>query len=75
MLLTGDHESVAQSVAAELGIDEVIAQVTPADEAEQIRPTAATERRTQIGSVPRTMLSPECFGLPSSGSRDTSTIT
>lgn len=37
VLLTGDHESVAQSVAAELGIDEVIAQVTPADKAEQIR--------------------------------------
>ena len=37
VLLTGDHESVAKSVASELGIDEVIAQVTPSDKASRVR--------------------------------------
>ncbi|MCX4634502.1 heavy metal translocating P-type ATPase [Streptomyces platensis] len=31
VLLTGDHEAVAQAVAAEVGIDEVIAEVLPED--------------------------------------------
>jgi Cu+-exporting ATPase len=31
LLLTGDHEAVARAVAAEVGIDEVIAGVLPAD--------------------------------------------
>jgi len=33
ILLTGDHRAVAESVAAEVGIDEVIAEVMPEDKA------------------------------------------
>jgi Cu+-exporting ATPase len=33
VLLTGDNEATAQAVAAEVGIDEVIAEVMPADKA------------------------------------------
>ncbi|MBC9955644.1 cation-translocating P-type ATPase [Yimella sp. cx-51] len=36
VLLTGDHASVADAVAHRLGIEEVIAQVTPADKAAQV---------------------------------------
>ena len=44
ILLTGDNESVARSVAAEVGIDEVIAEVLPADKAEVIRRLQAEGR-------------------------------
>ncbi|MFC0623571.1 heavy metal translocating P-type ATPase [Kribbella deserti] len=37
VLLTGDNEAVAQSVAAEVGIDEVIAEVMPAGKVEVIK--------------------------------------
>ena len=37
VLLTGDHEATARAVAAEVGIDEVIAEVLPADKAEVVR--------------------------------------
>jgi len=37
VLLTGDHESVARAVAAEVGIDEVIAGVLPEDKVDVIR--------------------------------------
>jgi Cu+-exporting ATPase len=37
VLLTGDHESVARSVAAEVGIDTVIAGVLPAGKVEAIK--------------------------------------
>ena len=37
VLLTGDNERTAQSVALQLGIDEVIANVMPADKIEKIR--------------------------------------
>ncbi|MER5882624.1 heavy metal translocating P-type ATPase [Streptomyces sp. NPDC001941] len=37
VLLTGDHEAVARSVAAEVGIDEVIAEVLPEDKADVVR--------------------------------------
>ncbi len=37
VLLTGDNESTARSVAAEVGIDEVIAEVLPTDKADVIR--------------------------------------
>ncbi|GAB3475687.1 Cu+-exporting ATPase [Amycolatopsis cihanbeyliensis] len=37
VLLTGDHESTARTVAAEVGIDEVIAGVLPAEKAERVR--------------------------------------
>jgi P-type Cu+ transporter len=36
VLLTGDNESTARAVAAEVGIDEVIAEVLPADKAEVV---------------------------------------
>jgi Cu+-exporting ATPase len=36
VLLTGDNEATARAVAAEVGIDEVIAEVLPADKAEVI---------------------------------------
>jgi P-type Cu+ transporter len=37
VLLTGDNETTAQTVAGELGIDEVIAEVLPADKADVVR--------------------------------------
>ena len=37
LLLTGDHEGVARSVAAEVGIDTVIADVLPADKVEVVK--------------------------------------
>ncbi|MFJ8819667.1 heavy metal translocating P-type ATPase [Amycolatopsis thermoflava] len=36
-LLTGDNEAVAKAVAAEVGIDEVIAEVLPKDKADVVR--------------------------------------
>ena len=37
MLLTGDNEATARAVAAEVGIDEAIAEVLPADKADVIK--------------------------------------
>jgi Cu+-exporting ATPase len=37
VLLTGDHTTVARAVAAEVGIDEVIAEVLPADKVDVVR--------------------------------------
>ncbi len=37
VLLTGDNETTARAVAAQVGIDEVIAEVLPADKADVIR--------------------------------------
>jgi P-type Cu+ transporter len=37
VLLTGDNETTARAVAAEVGIDEVIAEVLPADKASVVR--------------------------------------
>jgi P-type Cu+ transporter len=37
VLLTGDNETTARAVAAEVGIDEVIAEVLPADKAEVVK--------------------------------------
>ncbi len=37
VLLTGDNETTAKAVAAEVGIDEVIAEVLPSDKADVIR--------------------------------------
>ena len=37
MLLTGDNATVARAVAAEVGIDEVIAEVLPADKVDVVK--------------------------------------
>ncbi len=44
VLLTGDNETTARTVAAELGIDEVIAEVLPADKADVVRRLQAEGR-------------------------------
>ncbi|MFF1506108.1 heavy metal translocating P-type ATPase [Streptomyces sp. NPDC058326] len=44
VLLTGDHRAVAEAVAAEVGIDEVIADVLPAEKAEVVRRLQAEGR-------------------------------
>ena len=37
MLLTGDNAAAARAVAAEVGIDEVIAEVLPADKVDVVK--------------------------------------
>jgi Cu+-exporting ATPase len=44
VLLTGDNRATAEAVAAEVGIDEVIAEVLPADKADVIRRLQAEGR-------------------------------
>ncbi|MFD6277120.1 heavy metal translocating P-type ATPase [Streptomyces sp. NPDC060209] len=44
VLLTGDNKAVAESVAAQVGIDEVIAEVMPQDKAEVVRKLQAQGR-------------------------------
>ena len=44
VLLTGDNETTARAVAAEVGIDEVIAEVMPADKADVVRRLQADGR-------------------------------
>jgi Cu+-exporting ATPase len=44
VLLTGDNESTARAVAAEVGIDEVIAEVLPTDKAEVVKRLQAEGR-------------------------------
>ncbi|MEU5165479.1 heavy metal translocating P-type ATPase [Streptomyces mutomycini] len=44
VLLTGDNKAVAASVAAQVGIDEVIAEVMPQDKAEVVRKLQAEGR-------------------------------
>ncbi|MFB6634343.1 heavy metal translocating P-type ATPase [Streptomyces sp. NPDC056362] len=44
VLLTGDHRVVAEAVAAEVGIDEVIAEVLPEEKAEVVRRLRAEGR-------------------------------
>lgn len=44
VLLTGDHRAVAEAVAAEVGIDEVIAEVLPEEKAEVVRRLQAEGR-------------------------------
>jgi Cu+-exporting ATPase len=44
VLLTGDNRQTAEAVAAEVGIDEVIAEVLPADKAEVVRRLQADGR-------------------------------
>jgi Cu+-exporting ATPase len=44
ILLTGDNRTTAEAVAAEIGIDEVIAEVLPADKADVVRRLQAEGR-------------------------------
>jgi Cu+-exporting ATPase len=44
VLLTGDNETTARAVAAEIGVDEVIAEVLPSDKADVIRRLQAEGR-------------------------------
>ncbi|WP_150246095.1 heavy metal translocating P-type ATPase [Nocardiopsis quinghaiensis] len=44
ILLTGDNEAVARSVAAEVGVDEVIAEVLPKDKVDVVRRLQAEGR-------------------------------
>ncbi|MBA9002323.1 heavy metal translocating P-type ATPase [Thermomonospora cellulosilytica] len=44
VLLTGDNETVARTVAAEVGIDEVIAEVLPADKVDVVKRLQAEGR-------------------------------
>ncbi len=44
LLLTGDSEATARAVAAEVGIDDVIAEVLPADKARVVRDLQGEER-------------------------------
>jgi Cu+-exporting ATPase len=44
VLLTGDNETVARAVAAEVGIDEVIAEVLPADKLDVVKQLQADGR-------------------------------
>jgi Cu+-exporting ATPase len=44
VLLTGDHEAAARTVAAEVGIDEVIAEMLPADKVDAIKRLQADGR-------------------------------
>jgi Cu+-exporting ATPase len=44
VLLTGDNEATARAVAAEVGIDEVIAEVLPADKADVVKRLQAEGR-------------------------------
>ncbi|MFW3169622.1 heavy metal translocating P-type ATPase [Geodermatophilus sp. CPCC 206100] len=44
VLLTGDNETVARSVAAEVGIDEVVAEVLPQDKVDVVRRLQAEGR-------------------------------
>ncbi|MDP9842073.1 Cu+-exporting ATPase [Streptosporangium lutulentum] len=48
VLLTGDNEAVARSVADEVGIDEVIAEVLPADKVDVVKRLQAEGRRVAM---------------------------
>jgi Cu+-exporting ATPase len=50
VMLTGDNERTARSVAAEAGIDEVVAEVLPGDKAQAVaRLQASGERVAMVG--------------------------
>jgi P-type Cu+ transporter len=48
IVLTGDNRAAAEAVAADVGIDEVVAQVLPADKAAAIRRLQAQGRRVAM---------------------------
>ncbi len=47
-MLTGDAREVADAVAAELGIDDVLAQVLPEEKAQRVRQLQASGRRVAM---------------------------
>ncbi|MGO3468295.1 MAG: copper-translocating P-type ATPase [Weissella hellenica] len=49
VMLTGDNEHVAQAIAKEVGIDEVIANVLPAEKADQIKDLQAEHTVAFVG--------------------------
>jgi Cu2+-exporting ATPase len=48
VLLTGDNETTARAVAHEVGIDEVIAEVLPADKAAKVKELQASGRKVAM---------------------------
>ncbi|MBQ9748884.1 MAG: heavy metal translocating P-type ATPase [Clostridia bacterium] len=49
VMLTGDNERTARAIAAEVGVDEVIAGVLPADKANTIRRLRETDNVAMVG--------------------------
>jgi len=50
VLLTGDNATVARAVAAEVGIDEVIAEVLPADKVDVVKRLQADGKVVAMGT-------------------------
>jgi Cu+-exporting ATPase len=48
VMLTGDHEAAARAIGAEVGVDEVMAQVLPGEKAERIRELQSQGRRVAM---------------------------
>ena len=48
VMLTGDHDAAAQAIGAEVGVDEVLSQVLPAEKAEQIVDLQGQGRRVAM---------------------------
>jgi Cu+-exporting ATPase len=67
VLLTGDNASTARAVAAQVGIDEVIAEVLPSGKADVVRRLQAEGRRSRWSATAST--TPPHSPRPTSGSR------
>jgi Cu+-exporting ATPase len=48
VMLTGDHVAAAEAIGAEVGVDEVLAQVLPAEKADRIRELQSQGRRVAM---------------------------